>query len=162
LSLAAPRALIASLAGLAMLKILQTSFAAAFKGPHAFGALVSFLVTVADVPIFNIGAPFWGLLFGYLVARASDEGALRRTRLGWQTNREKIDEGHRSRNPGARGMAAGRDHDHARLRRQWFRATHDHRPVLRPWPRGSIASARGRGGADRHRRPCRDLGRPGA
>jgi len=29
------------------------------------GALVTFLVTVADVPIFNIGAPFWGLVVGY-------------------------------------------------------------------------------------------------
>jgi len=75
LSLAAPRALIASLAGLAMLKILQVSFAAAFKGPYAFGALISFLVTVAGVPILNIGAPFWGLLFGYAAARVFDDPA---------------------------------------------------------------------------------------
>ena len=28
-------------------------------------ALYLFLVTVADVPIFNIGAAFWGLVFGF-------------------------------------------------------------------------------------------------
>jgi len=33
------------------------------------GALVTFLVTVADVPILNIGAPFWGLVFGYCASR---------------------------------------------------------------------------------------------
>jgi len=33
------------------------------------GALVTFLVTVADVPIFNVGAPFWGLVIGYAVSR---------------------------------------------------------------------------------------------
>ena len=72
LSVAAPRALIASLAGLAMLKILQSAFDAAFKGPCQLGALVAFLVTVAGLPILNIGAPFWGLVFGYLAARAFD------------------------------------------------------------------------------------------
>jgi benzoate membrane transport protein len=73
LSLAAPRALIASIAGLAMLKILQGAFAAAFKGPFQFGALISFLVTVGSIPILNIGAPFWGLVFGYLAARVFDD-----------------------------------------------------------------------------------------
>ncbi len=73
LSMAAPRALIASLAGLAMLRILQTAFDAAFKGPFQFGALIAFLVTVAGIPILNIGAPFWGLVFGYLAARVFDQ-----------------------------------------------------------------------------------------
>ena len=61
-------------AGLAMLKILQSAFDAAFKGPFQFGALISFLVTVAGIPILNVGAPFWGLVFGYLAARVFDEG----------------------------------------------------------------------------------------
>lgn len=73
LSVAAPPALIASLAGLAMLKILQSAFTAAFKGPFAFGALISFVVTFAAQPILNIGAPFWGLVFGYLAARIFDD-----------------------------------------------------------------------------------------
>jgi benzoate membrane transport protein len=64
LLLATPPAFIAALAGLAMLKVLQTAFTASFGGRFTFGALVCFLVTVADVPIFHIGAPFWGLVFG--------------------------------------------------------------------------------------------------
>ena len=64
LLLATPPAFIATLAGLAMLRILQTAFTASFSGRFSFGALVCFLVTVADVAIFRIGAPFWGLVLG--------------------------------------------------------------------------------------------------
>jgi benzoate membrane transport protein len=65
LLLSTPPAFIAALGGLAMLRVLQTAFGVAFGGKFAFGALVTFLVTVADVAIFNIGAAFWGLLFGF-------------------------------------------------------------------------------------------------
>ena len=68
LLLATPPAFIATLAGLAMLRVLQTAFTASFSGRFSLGALVCFLVTVADVPIFNIGAPFWGLVFGLAVS----------------------------------------------------------------------------------------------
>ena len=64
LLLATPPAFIATLAGLAMLRVLQTAFTASFGGRFSFGALVCFLVTVADVPILQIGAPFWGLVLG--------------------------------------------------------------------------------------------------
>jgi benzoate membrane transport protein len=63
--LATPGAFIATLAGLAMLRILQTAFNVSFKDRFTLGALVTFLVTVADVTIFNIGAPFWGLVIGF-------------------------------------------------------------------------------------------------
>ena len=69
LMLASPPAFIATLAGLAMLRVLQTAFTVSFRDRFALGALVAFLVTVANVPVFNIGAPFWGLVFGYLVSR---------------------------------------------------------------------------------------------
>ena len=62
--LATPPAFIAALAGLAMLRVLQAAFTASFGGRFTFGALICFLVTVADVPILHIGAPFWGLVFG--------------------------------------------------------------------------------------------------
>ncbi|MBF8254074.1 MAG: putative permease of the major facilitator superfamily (MFS) [Deltaproteobacteria bacterium] len=66
LMLATPKAFIAALAGLAMLRVLQTAFTVAFKDRFTLGgALVTFLVTVADVAIFNIGAPFWGLAIGF-------------------------------------------------------------------------------------------------
>src|SRR5436853_5391932 len=69
LLLATPPAFIATLAGLAMLRILQSAFAASFSGRSSFGALVCFLVTVADISIFRIGAPFWGLVFGVAASR---------------------------------------------------------------------------------------------
>ncbi len=68
LLLATPPAFIAALAGLAMLRVLQTAFSIAFGGRFALGTLVTFLVTVADVPIFGIGAAFWALVFGTLVS----------------------------------------------------------------------------------------------
>ncbi|MCB1545715.1 MAG: benzoate/H(+) symporter BenE family transporter, partial [Rhodoblastus sp.] len=40
-----------------------------FKGPYAFGALASLLVTIADIPLFGIGAAFWGLVAGAIVSR---------------------------------------------------------------------------------------------
>ncbi len=79
--LAAPPAFIATLAGLAMLRVLQGAFATAFGGRFSLGALVTFVVTVADISILNIGAAFWGLIAGLALswlmeradfARASD------------------------------------------------------------------------------------------
>jgi benzoate membrane transport protein len=69
LMLATPPAFIAALAGLAMLRVLQTAFNVAFRERFTLGALVTFLVTVADVSIFNVGAPFWGLVIGYAASR---------------------------------------------------------------------------------------------
>ena len=68
LMLSTPPAFIATLAGLAMLRVLQSAFAVAFQGRFTLGALVTFLVTVAGIPIFNIGAPFWALIAGTLVS----------------------------------------------------------------------------------------------
>src|SRR5436190_6321758 len=69
LLLATPPAFIATLAGLAMLRVLQTAFSASFGGRFTLGALVCFLITVADISIFRIGAPFWGLVFGVAASR---------------------------------------------------------------------------------------------
>ncbi|MGL4240015.1 MAG: benzoate/H(+) symporter BenE family transporter [Beijerinckiaceae bacterium] len=68
LMLAAPKELILTLGGLAMLRVLLGGFMAAFKGPFALGALTCFVVTVADMPILNVGAAFWGLVAGVLVS----------------------------------------------------------------------------------------------
>lgn len=62
--LAAPKAFIMALAGLAMLRVLQGAFVTAFKDRHSLGALVAMLVTVADLGILNVGAAFWGLVAG--------------------------------------------------------------------------------------------------
>ena len=69
LMLATPKAFIATLGGLAMLRVLQTAFIASFRTTHTFGALMTFIITVANVPIFNIGAPFWGLIIGFLCSK---------------------------------------------------------------------------------------------
>ncbi len=66
LMLAAPKEYIMALGGLAMLRVLQGAFVASFgSGRFTFGALVSLLVTVADLGLFNIGAAFWGLVAGF-------------------------------------------------------------------------------------------------
>jgi benzoate membrane transport protein len=64
LLLMAPKSLVIALAGLAMLRVLQTAFVTAFNQRFSLGALVAFLVTVADLPLLNVGAAFWGLLSG--------------------------------------------------------------------------------------------------
>ncbi|HVY04655.1 MAG TPA: benzoate/H(+) symporter BenE family transporter [Burkholderiales bacterium] len=74
LMLATPKAFIATLAGLAMLRVLQAAFTVAFRDRFPLGALVTFLVTVADIPLFNVGAPFWGLVIGYLASRLLERG----------------------------------------------------------------------------------------
>ena len=79
LMLASPPSFIATLAGLAMLRVLQTAFTVSFRDRFTFGALVCFLITVADVPIFNIGAAFWGLVFGLAASWLLDRGELRRS-----------------------------------------------------------------------------------
>lgn len=68
LLLATPREFIMMLGGLAMLRVLQAAFVGSFRGKFSLGALVSLLVTVADITIGNIGAAFWGLIAGLLVA----------------------------------------------------------------------------------------------
>ena len=68
LLLIAPKSLVTTLAGLAMLRVLQTAFVTAFKERFSLGALVAFLVTVADAPLLNIGAAFWGLLSGLAIS----------------------------------------------------------------------------------------------
>jgi benzoate membrane transport protein len=72
--LATPKVFIAALAGLALVRILERAFVVSFKGAFTLGAAVTFLVTVANVPIFSIGAPFWALVFGFAVSWALERG----------------------------------------------------------------------------------------
>jgi len=69
LMLATPAEFIMVLGGLAMLRVLQSAFMGSFAGGRfTLGALVSLLVTVADISLFNIGAAFWGLVAGFVVS----------------------------------------------------------------------------------------------
>ena len=81
LLLSTPPAFIAALGGLAMLRVLQTAFSVSFGGKFTLGALVTFLVTVADVTIFNIGAAFWGLVFGFLISWLLERNDFKRDAL---------------------------------------------------------------------------------
>jgi benzoate membrane transport protein len=74
LMLATPAAFIAALAGLAMLRVLQASFTISFRDRFPLGALVTFLLTVADVPLASIGAPFWGLVLGLATSWLLERG----------------------------------------------------------------------------------------
>ena len=67
--LATPAAFIATLGGLAMLRVLQAAFVTAFAGRCSLGALVTFTVTVSDITVLSIGAAFWGLVVGVVVSR---------------------------------------------------------------------------------------------
>ena len=64
LLIATPAAFLSTLAGLALLRTLQSAFQTSFGEGFPAGALIAFLVTVAGLPILNIGSPFWGLIFG--------------------------------------------------------------------------------------------------
>jgi benzoate membrane transport protein len=68
LLLGLPKSLVMALAGLAMLRVLQAAFVTAFKERFSLGALFAFLVTVADVPLLNVGAAFWGLVSGFAIS----------------------------------------------------------------------------------------------
>ena len=63
-----PTAFVAVLAGLALLPVLQKSFVSAFSGKFQTSSLVTLLITVSDITIWNIGAPFWGLVVGLSIA----------------------------------------------------------------------------------------------
>ena len=68
LFLIAPKALIAAVAGLALLSTIGNSLSAALsdsRGREA--ALITFMMTVSGVSFFGIGAPFWALLMGLAV-----------------------------------------------------------------------------------------------
>lgn len=71
--LALPTAFIASLAGVAMLTPLRNAFLAGFSGRHSFGSLACFCVTVSNINLVGISAPFWGLIVGCVFAALLDK-----------------------------------------------------------------------------------------
>lgn len=77
--LATPSAFVASLAGLALLRILQGAFQTSFKQRFSLGALVAFLVTLGAPPLFGIGAPFWGIVFGLVTSLVLERSDFRST-----------------------------------------------------------------------------------
>ena len=68
-----PEAYIAVLGGLAVYKVLESAFKVAFTGHHTMGALATLVITVSNISLFNIGAPFWGLVCGGIVSYLLDK-----------------------------------------------------------------------------------------
>lgn len=78
LILALPGALIASVAGLAMIGVLLAAFQQAFSKQlgYQIGAFVALVVAMSNLTIFNISSPFWALVFGILVSLLLGEKTL--------------------------------------------------------------------------------------
>ncbi|MCZ4578210.1 benzoate/H(+) symporter BenE family transporter [Gordonia amicalis] len=76
---AMPSAFIATVGGLALLGALQGAFRGAFSSRFTTGALVTFLVTVSDLTVLNIGSAFWGLVAGTAVSWVVERDDLRAT-----------------------------------------------------------------------------------
>ncbi|MFF1881492.1 benzoate/H(+) symporter BenE family transporter [Pseudarthrobacter sp. NPDC058196] len=68
LMLAAPKEFVLALGGIAMLRALQQAFVTAFATSFTLGSLVTFVVTISGLNLFNIHAAFWGLVIGYGVS----------------------------------------------------------------------------------------------
>ena len=68
LLMSTPTAFLSTLAGLALMRTLLGAFQTSFGPRFPIGGLIAFLVTFAGLPIFNIGAPFWGLVFGLVAS----------------------------------------------------------------------------------------------
>lgn len=72
LMLGLPKAFISTLAGVAMFVPLKNAFVAGFSGPMSSGALACLLVTISDIHLLGISAPFWGLVVGCICAAILD------------------------------------------------------------------------------------------
>lgn len=65
---ALPKALIASVAGLSLLSAISNALVTGLESSvHRDGALFAFMLTVSDISLLGVGAPFWGLLAGVAV-----------------------------------------------------------------------------------------------
>lgn len=69
LMLATPIEFVLALGGIAMLRALQQAFVTAFATTFTMGSLITFVVTVSGLDLFNIHSACWGLLIGYTVSR---------------------------------------------------------------------------------------------
>jgi benzoate membrane transport protein len=73
LMLAAPKEFVLALGGIAMLRALQQAFVTAIATSFTLGSLVTFVVTISGMNLFNIHAAFWGLVIGYGVSRLLEQ-----------------------------------------------------------------------------------------
>jgi benzoate membrane transport protein len=67
--LATPEAFVLALGGIAMLRALLQAFVTAFSTTFTMGSLVTFVVTISGLDLFNLHSAFWGIVIGYGVSR---------------------------------------------------------------------------------------------
>ncbi len=85
LFLIAPKALVVTIAGLALLNTLANSLSVALSEPaEREAALITLLVTVSGISFFTIGSAFWGLLLGMLFLYCAK--LLAKSKAGVKTN----------------------------------------------------------------------------
>jgi benzoate membrane transport protein len=76
---ALPAALVAAVAGLAMIGVLLSAFRGAFgEGRHQTGALVALVIAISDVSLLGISSPFWALVGGVVASAVLEPGDFRR------------------------------------------------------------------------------------
>lgn len=63
-----PAPLVQVLGGLALLPVLVQSLGKSFEAPLRQSALIAFVVTLSNVTLWHVGAPFWGIVLGALAA----------------------------------------------------------------------------------------------
>ncbi|TRY31282.1 benzoate/H(+) symporter BenE family transporter [Aliiglaciecola sp. M165] len=67
-----PQALVASIAGLALLSTISSSFHNAFEKPqYREAAMLTFLLTASGISFFGIASAFWGIVLGLLTVMIS-------------------------------------------------------------------------------------------
>ncbi|MBP1849285.1 benzoate/H(+) symporter BenE family transporter [Rhizobium halophytocola] len=73
-----PAALIGAIAGLAMINVLLMAFQAAFnkQSGYQIGAFVALIISMSNVSLFGISAPFWALVGGAVISLLVEEGAV--------------------------------------------------------------------------------------
>ena len=69
-----PAEFAAVLTGLAMFDVFGSAFRGAFTGQFKSGAVVAFFITVTNLSILNIGAPFWAIVLGVLTSLLVERG----------------------------------------------------------------------------------------
>jgi len=72
LALILPGALTATLAGLALLGVLEDAFSRVFAGGHRFAALITFLVSASGIAPFGLSSAFWALCAGLTIVWSMD------------------------------------------------------------------------------------------
>ncbi|MGA2962346.1 MAG: benzoate/H(+) symporter BenE family transporter [Candidatus Korobacteraceae bacterium] len=69
-----PAEFTAVLTGLAMFDVFGSAFKGAFSGQFKSGAVVAFFVTITNLSILSVGAPFWAIVLGVLTSLLVERG----------------------------------------------------------------------------------------